>query len=137
MKNVNIDTPFHLQQQPHQQPSKQQALAISKSPSSRYMHISIDSSVQTTTVHALEMSGTSTPNPRFQAQAKTTEDLLATQTVGLVNLSDFRKRRAEAIEAKERDAHESVINNASGRATPVGDGWVIWIHLFVFSLWTW
>ena len=70
------------------------------------------------------MSSTSPPelNPRFQKQAKTAEDLLQTQTVGLVNLSDFRKRRAEAIEAKERDAHESALSGASGRATPVGDG---------------
>jgi len=61
-------------------------------------------------------------NSRFQKQARTTEDLLQTQTVGLVQLSDFRKRRAEAIDAKDRDAHESALSGASGRATPVGDG---------------
>ncbi|RDW80536.1 hypothetical protein BP5796_05234 [Coleophoma crateriformis] len=60
-------------------------------------------------------SGASTPNPRFAASAKTAEDLLSKQTEGLVNLSDFRKRRAEAIEQKERDAHDSVLG---GRATP-------------------
>lgn len=62
------------------------------------------------------------PNARFQKQAKTAEDLLSTQTVGLVNLSDFRKRRAEALDAKDRDAHESAVNAASGRATPTVDG---------------
>lgn len=59
-------------------------------------------------------SGTSTPNPRFTSQRKTAEDLLSTQTVGLVNLSDFRKRRAEVIERKERDAHDAFI----GASTP-------------------
>jgi protein FAM50 len=59
-------------------------------------------------------SGASTPNPRFTSQTKTAEDLLSTQTVGLVALSDFRKRRAEALEQKEkeRDGQES------GRGTP-------------------
>ena len=50
----------------------------------------------------------STPNPpatnsRFTS-ASTTEDILKSQTVGLVHLSDFRKRRAEALEQKEREA---------------------------------
>ena len=40
-------------------------------------------------------------NQRFRSQAATTEELLKSQTVGLVNLSDFRKRRAEALERKE------------------------------------
>jgi protein FAM50 len=47
--------------------------------------------------------GSSTPNPRFTSQSKTAEDLLSTQTVGLVALSDFRKRRAEALEQKEKE----------------------------------
>ncbi|KFZ11750.1 hypothetical protein V502_07429 [Pseudogymnoascus sp. VKM F-4520 (FW-2644)] len=67
-------------------------------------------------------SGSSTPNPRFKPQAKTAEDILSNQTVGLVNLSDFRKRRAEAIEQKERDAQESLLGSSrggSGAATPV------------------
>lgn len=67
-------------------------------------------------------SGASTPNPRFKPQAKTAEDILSNQTVGLVNLSDFRKRRAEAIEQKERDAQESLLGSSrggSGAATPV------------------
>ncbi|KAL8904009.1 MAG: hypothetical protein Q9207_003556 [Kuettlingeria erythrocarpa] len=50
-----------------------------------------------------------TPNPshnaRFTSQAATAEDLLRSQTVGLVHLNDFRKRRAEALEQKEREAH--------------------------------
>ena len=72
-------------------------------------------------------SGSSTPNPRFTSQTKTAEDLLSTQTVGLVNLSDFRKRRAEALEQKERDAQESLLGGSSGRATPTAnsDGWVL------------
>lgn len=53
-------------------------------------------------------SRVSTPNPsvnnsRFTS-ASTAEDLLKSQTVGLVHLSDFRKRRAEALEQKEREA---------------------------------
>ncbi|KAN0096354.1 XAP5 domain containing protein [Hyaloscypha variabilis] len=64
------------------------------------------------------MSGASTPNPRFTPQAKTAEDLLSTQTVGLVALSDFRKRRAEALEQKERDAQDAFNGGGSGRGTP-------------------
>jgi len=60
-----------------------------------------------------------TPNPtvssRFTSQNATAEDLLKAQTVGLVNLSDFRKRRAEALEVKEREG----LGHSSGRATPV------------------
>ncbi|KAF3005659.1 hypothetical protein E8E13_004040 [Curvularia kusanoi] len=41
-------------------------------------------------------------NARFASQAATAEDLLKAQTVGLVNLDDYRKRRAEAMELKER-----------------------------------
>ncbi|KAL9100838.1 MAG: hypothetical protein Q9163_003828 [Psora crenata] len=50
-----------------------------------------------------ESSRVPTPN-RFTIQASTAEDLLRSQTVGLVHLSDFRKRRAEALEQKEREA---------------------------------
>ncbi|KAI5286124.1 hypothetical protein KEM54_000042, partial [Ascosphaera aggregata] len=50
-------------------------------------------------------SGASTPNPRFTSQSDSAEDLLKSQTVGLVHLSDFRKRRAEVLEQKEREAH--------------------------------
>jgi len=41
-------------------------------------------------------------NARFTSQAATAEDLLKAQTVGLVNLNDYRKRRAEALDRKER-----------------------------------
>ncbi|KAJ4296713.1 hypothetical protein N0V90_006761 [Kalmusia sp. IMI 367209] len=47
---------------------------------------------------------------RFTAQAETAEDVLKSQTVGLVHLDDFRKRRAEALEQKER--------GTSGASTP-------------------
>lgn len=53
----------------------------------------------------------SVSNPRFTS-ASTAEDLLKSQTVGLVHLSDFRKRRAEALEQKEREAGNF------GRLTP-------------------
>ena len=53
-------------------------------------------------------------NARFTSQASTAEDLLKSQTVGLVHLSDFRKRRAEALEQKEREAHQ---NGSFGRFT--------------------
>ncbi|ORY11871.1 XAP5, circadian clock regulator-domain-containing protein [Clohesyomyces aquaticus] len=61
-------------------------------------------------------SGTpnSAANPRFTSQTATAEDLLREQTVGLVHLSDFRKRRAEAIERKERETS----NVGSGATTP-------------------
>ncbi|KAI9770551.1 MAG: hypothetical protein M1840_003141 [Geoglossum simile] len=71
-------------------------------------------------------SRTSTPNPatasRFTAQASTAEDLLKSQTVGLVHLSDFRKRRAEALEQKEREAQDRSLGRFSGSATPASDG---------------
>ncbi len=64
---------------------------------------------------ASERSRSGTPaNSRFTSQAATAEDLLKEQTVGLVNLSDFRKRRAEALERKDRAAS----NAASGASTP-------------------
>ncbi|KAF9695761.1 hypothetical protein EKO04_006161 [Ascochyta lentis] len=50
-----------------------------------------------------DSSRSGTPgSARFASQAATAEDLLKAQTVGLVNLNDYRKRRAEAIELKER-----------------------------------
>ncbi|KAJ9648092.1 hypothetical protein H2199_001869 [Coniosporium tulheliwenetii] len=74
------------------------------------------------------VSRSSTPNPatnaRFTSQNATAEDLLKSQTVGLVQLSDFRKRRAEALEQKEREAQERSLGRAgtpggSGASTPV------------------
>ena len=58
---------------------------------------------------------------RFTSQAHTAEDLLKSQTVGLVNLSDFRRRRAEALEQKERETSSplgQVSSSRSGTATP-------------------
>lgn len=68
-------------------------------------------------------SGTSTPRA-FTSQAASAEDLLKTQTVGLVNLAEFRKRRADALELKEKEIHDG---GRSGTQTPNvehGDGWV-------------
>ena len=50
-------------------------------------------------------SRTSTPRS-FTNHTASAEDLLKSQTVGLVHLSDFRKRRAEIQEQKEREAHD-------------------------------
>ncbi|KAK4985718.1 hypothetical protein LTR66_008086 [Elasticomyces elasticus] len=55
-------------------------------------------------------SRSSTPNPRFASQQSTAEDILKSQTVGLVHLSDFRKRRAEVLELHD--------GGASGATTP-------------------
>jgi protein FAM50 len=55
-------------------------------------------------------------NHRFTSQAATAEDLLKSQTVGLVNLNDYRKRRAEALDLKERGLTS---NTDSGASTPV------------------
>lgn len=67
------------------------------------------------TTGSSDRSRSGTPaNSRFTAQAATAEDLLKEQTVGLVNLNDFRKRRAEALERKERE----VSNIGSGTTTP-------------------
>ncbi|EMC91849.1 hypothetical protein BAUCODRAFT_307758 [Baudoinia panamericana UAMH 10762] len=61
-------------------------------------------------------SGSATPDTRFTSQVHTTEDLLKEQTYGLVHLSDFRKRRAEALEA----SLEGSPAPSSGAATPDG-----------------
>jgi protein FAM50 len=52
-------------------------------------------------------------NSRFVAPQATAEDFLQSQTIGLVQLSDFRKRRAQAIEQSARRAGDS-----SGASTP-------------------
>jgi hypothetical protein len=57
-------------------------------------------------------------NARFTSQAATAEDLLKAQTVGLVNLDDYRKRRAEALDRKERG--DTAVS--SGENTPA-DGY--------------
>lgn len=62
-------------------------------------------------------SGSATPNEqRFQSQGHTAEDLLKEQTYGLVTLSDFRKRRAEAVEQSERSQDGTPVpSDADGR----------------------
>jgi len=56
---------------------------------------------------------------RFASQSWTAEDLLKSQTVGLVHLSDFRKRRVEALEQKEKEAQDAI---RSRRVTPLSSG---------------
>lgn len=84
--------------------------------SSTFVHSSLFTMVDSSSSHP--PSGSSTPKPRFQSQNHTAEDLLKEQTYGLVHLSDFRKRRAEALEQSERS--QDGTPNASGAATPDG-----------------
>ena len=67
--------------------------------------------------------GSEPAKPRFTSQAATAEDILKSQTVGLVHLSDFRKRRAEALDLKERESQDPSLGRftpggSSGTATP-------------------
>lgn len=69
---------------------------------------------------------------RFKAPSNlTTQERLSTNTVGLVALSDFRKRRAEVLEQQEREAREALrsgtntpklLDSRSRSATPNNDG---------------
>lgn len=52
-------------------------------------------------------------NSRFTSQNKTTQQRLSTNTVGLVALSDFRKRRAEVLEQQDREAREAIVTGTS------------------------
>ncbi|PHH60285.1 hypothetical protein CDD81_1875 [Ophiocordyceps australis] len=54
---------------------------------------------------------------RFAPQNKSTHERLSTNTVGLVALSDYRKRRAEVLEQQEREAREAALS-ATRVATP-------------------
>lgn len=55
---------------------------------------------------------------RFKAPSNlSTSERISTQTVGLVALSDFRKRRAEVLEQQEREARDA-LRTASGASTP-------------------
>lgn len=59
-------------------------------------------------------SGSSTPNnSRWTSQAHAVEDRLKEDTIGLVTLDDFRKRRAEALESAQDVS-------GSGATTPDG-----------------
>ncbi|KAI9901141.1 hypothetical protein N3K66_002958 [Trichothecium roseum] len=57
---------------------------------------------------------------RFTPQNRTTNERLSTNTVGLVALSDFRKRRAEVIEQQEREAREAAFASAGGTKSGTG-----------------
>ncbi|KAK4121566.1 XAP5-domain-containing protein [Parathielavia appendiculata] len=61
----------------------------------------------------------SQPASRFTPQNQTTTSRLSTNTVGLVALSDFRKRRAEVLEQQEREAREAAtaLANAAARTS--------------------
>jgi len=50
---------------------------------------------------------TSTPS-RFVANTETLEDVLKTQTVGLVHLSEFKKRRVKLAESRDLEAAENL-----------------------------
>ncbi|KLU82430.1 XAP5 domain-containing protein [Magnaporthiopsis poae ATCC 64411] len=57
------------------------------------------------------------PPSRFTTGNQTTHERLTTNTVGLVALSDFRKRRAEVLEQQEREHYEFyffIINKTLG-----------------------
>lgn len=55
---------------------------------------------------------------RFKAPSNlSTSERISTNTVGLVALSDFRKRRAEVLEQQEREARDA-LRAGSGASTP-------------------
>ncbi|KAJ4398733.1 hypothetical protein N0V85_006200 [Neurospora sp. IMI 360204] len=62
-------------------------------------------------------SSASTPNSRFAPQNKTVQERVSSSTVGLVNLADFRKRRAEVLEQQHREVREAAIAAARGTGT--------------------
>ncbi|KAL6860686.1 hypothetical protein ACO1O0_004718 [Amphichorda felina] len=57
---------------------------------------------------------------RFAPQNKSTQQRLSTNTVGLVALSDFRKRRAEVLEQQGRESREAALTGSPtpGTSTP-------------------
>lgn len=60
-----------------------------------------------------------TSESRFTAPNKTTQQRISNNTVGLVALSDFRKRRAEVLEQQEREAREAAIaGSTTSTSTP-------------------
>ncbi|KAK4142582.1 uncharacterized protein C8A04DRAFT_38226 [Dichotomopilus funicola] len=68
--------------------------------------------------HKSEMSDPSRgAASRFTPQNQTTHERLSTNTVGLVALSDFRKRRAEVLEQQEREAREAAATATRPNAT--------------------
>jgi protein FAM50 len=59
-------------------------------------------------------SRTATPN-RFTNHTDTLEDALKNQTVGLVHLADFKKRRTELAEQRDREAAEKLQSAGTSR----------------------
>ncbi|AEO55639.1 hypothetical protein MYCTH_2299695 [Thermothelomyces thermophilus ATCC 42464] len=64
------------------------------------------------------MSDQSQASSRFTPQNQTTNNRLSINTVGLVALSDFRKRRAEVLEQQEREAREAALSARTNTSTP-------------------
>lgn len=64
--------------------------------------------------------GSDAMNSQFATQTTSTEDLLKSQTVGLLHLADFRKRRAEALEQKDRETQNKPLSRlgTSASSTP-------------------
>ncbi|KAK3399645.1 XAP5, circadian clock regulator-domain-containing protein [Sordaria brevicollis] len=60
---------------------------------------------------------TTTTNTRFAPQNQTVQERVSSSTVGLVNLADFRKRRAEVLEQQHREVREAAIAAARGGDT--------------------
>lgn len=60
-------------------------------------------------------SRTSTPNPRFTSRNVDDEDLLKEQTVGLVHLSDFKKKRLGIEESRDATPATSGADTPNGR----------------------
>ncbi|RPA92270.1 XAP5-domain-containing protein [Choiromyces venosus 120613-1] len=68
-------------------------------------------------------TSTTTPPSRFVANTETLEDALKTQTVGLVHLSEFKKRRVELAEQRDREAAEKlqpIRNNGAANSSREG-----------------
>lgn len=63
--------------------------------------------------------GADAMSSQFASQSTTTEDLLKSQTVGLLHLADFRKRRAEALEQKDKDVQSGPLSRLG---TPLSSG---------------
>lgn len=55
---------------------------------------------------------------RFTSQQITAEDMLKSQTEGLVTLSDYRKRRQEAIEFRDM----GILGSTAGSGSNTPDG---------------
>lgn len=55
---------------------------------------------------------------RFAPQNQSTQQRISSNTVGLVHLSDFRKRRAEVLEQQEREAQDGSTPDRSQSGTP-------------------